>query len=184
MTFNFKKKNLFLFVVAILIFSVVLKFQIDHKNEEQHQKIVRGQLKEQAEKNLKLFLDYSLKRSELQIKILTDTKANNAYLEKLALETQQIQFLQQEDFNNYEKKQNEIQTVITRKIINGLNSKDRKWQQFFRKSIKQLELVERDLNQARFKFSESAYELARKENKKAVTFLSDTALIENLNSKK
>jgi hypothetical protein len=146
--------------------------------------VVIEQLKTEVEKNKSKFMDYSLKRSELQTKILKETKSMTSTLEKLISETQQAQFVQQEDFNNYEQKQNEIQNVITQKIIDGLKSKDKKWQQYFQKNIKQLELVERDLNLARMKFSENINELSKKENKKAVTFLSDTALIENLKTKK
>jgi hypothetical protein len=171
-------------IVIVLTFGFVLKIKRDQKKEERQQVISLEQLKAEAEKNKVLFIDYSVKRSELQAKILKETQSMNSNLEKLISESQKIQFLQQEDFNSYEIKQNEIQNVIARKIIEGLKSKDKKRQEYFQKNIKQLELVERDLNQVRMKFSENIYEISKKENKKAVTFLSDTALIENLKLKK
>lgn len=170
-------------LIGVLILTLGLGFFFKKKNDEKREQLLLqtaiAQLKDDIDKNRAQLVSLSFKRSEVQMKMLKDTKSLNLELEKLFTQTNQIPFVQQDDFNIYEQKQNEIQNVVTKKIIDGLKSKDKKWQQYFQKNMKQLELVERDLNQVRMKFSESVYDLAAKENKKAVTFLSDTALIEN-----
>lgn len=181
---NFKKTTAAVIsVVVVVVSGFFLKKQNDQEKEIETKNQKISQLKSEIEIQRKIFILKSEKRSEMQTQILSVAKILNTDLRKKITESNAIQFVEQNDFNMYEQKQNDIQNAVTKKLIEGLNSKDKKIAQYYQKNIKSLEILERDLNSVRMNYSNKVYELSKLENKKAVTFLSDTALIEFENNK-
>ena len=115
-------------------------------------------------------IEYSRKRSEVQLKFLNDYKLLNEPLKKIVIESDKIRFKNQKDFNDYEYYQNYIQGAITAKIKRVKNSDHI--------NIKDLELSEKSLNEARLAFSENEIKLSKLHSRAPVTFLSDIQLLQ------
>lgn len=125
-------------------------------------------------------INQSQQRAVIQTHILNDTKSLTPQLKALIDESNLITFKTQQDFNDYEMKQGQVQEVITEKIINGLKTKNKKWNSYFKSKIRELELAEKNLNETRMQFSSVALKLAKDEKQIPITFLSDINLLQSV----
>lgn len=172
----FKNK---LVVVIFLIIFILVGFGLHQQNQKStaqkflDEKISR--LAKDVESKRAELVSYSLKRSQIQQKVLSNYKLLNEPLKKVLADSDKIQFQSQKDFNDYEHLQNHIQNLIAKRIVQDLKSNN--------KDVKELEWSEKTLNEIRIQYSTKEIELSKIKNRSPVTFLSDVQLMQRQQSK-
>jgi hypothetical protein len=172
-----KKETLILLVIFVACLSLVFSFFYKNeklKNENQKKMV---ELSLQVDDQRANLVQHASKRSQAQKNFLIQAKLLNSKMKNLIEQSDSIKFEAQADFDTYELIQNQIQSVITDSLIKGLQSKQITSNVNWKQSAKDLELREKELNQARMLFSQISIELSKRQSKKPVTFISDIQLL-------
>lgn len=173
----FNKKLLIvslLVVVGLIGYTVYLRQQKNESAAQEKQEI--SKLAQAVDAQRAELINYSIKRSQVQKKLLDHYKLMTEPVKTRLASSTQIQFLQQKDFNDYEYSQNYIQNLLAKRIIQDLNQKTK--DKNIVEQIGELERLEKAFNEARINFSKKEIALSKKKNRAPVTFLSDVQILQ------